>query len=75
VERRKRRAGGTSLLVPAAVRVEVGWDRTSPQWAFLNRALHASHVAGESLVTELLTGSPDKAVAGRNVGKAIKVRA
>jgi predicted nucleic acid-binding protein len=24
-------------LVPAAVRVEAGWDRTSPQWAFLNR--------------------------------------
>jgi predicted nucleic acid-binding protein len=37
VERRKRRAGGISLLVPAAVRVKAGWDRTSPQWAFLNR--------------------------------------
>ena len=37
VERRKRHAATISLLVPAAVRVEAGWDRTSPQWAFLNR--------------------------------------
>jgi hypothetical protein len=31
------RAWLISLVVPAAVRVEAGWDRTSPQWAFLNR--------------------------------------
>ena len=37
VERRKRQVAAISLLVPAAVRVEAGWDRTSPQWAFLNR--------------------------------------
>jgi predicted nucleic acid-binding protein len=37
VERRKRHATAISLVVPAAVRVEAGWDRTSPQWAFLNR--------------------------------------
>ena len=37
VERRKRHAAAISLVVPAAVRVEAGWDRTSPQWAFLNR--------------------------------------
>jgi len=37
VERRKRHAAAISLMVPAAVRVEAGWDRTSPQWAFLNR--------------------------------------
>jgi predicted nucleic acid-binding protein len=37
VERRKRRAAAISLAVPTAVRVEAGWDRTSPQWAFLNR--------------------------------------
>ena len=37
VERRKRRAAAISLVVPTAVRVEAGWDRTSPQWAFLNR--------------------------------------
>jgi predicted nucleic acid-binding protein len=37
VERRKRHAAAVSLVLPAAVRVEAGWDRTSPQWAFLNR--------------------------------------
>ena len=37
VERRKRHAAAISLVVPAAVRVEAGWDRTSAQWAFLNR--------------------------------------
>ena len=37
VERRKRRAAAISLVVPTAVRVEAGWDRTSTQWAFLNR--------------------------------------
>lgn len=37
VEHRKRHAAAISLVVPAAVRVEAGWDRTSAQWAFLNR--------------------------------------
>lgn len=37
VERFKRQAASISLVVPAAVRVEAGWDRTAPQWAFLNR--------------------------------------
>jgi predicted nucleic acid-binding protein len=37
VERRKRRAAAISLVVPSTVRVEAGWDRTSPQWAFPNR--------------------------------------
>ena len=26
-----------SIAVPTAVRVEAGWDRTSPAWAFLHR--------------------------------------
>lgn len=33
---RKRRAMQISLAVPAAVRAEAGWDRTSSAWAFLN---------------------------------------
>ena len=37
VERRKRRAASISVLTPTAVRVEAGWDRSSPQWAFINR--------------------------------------
>jgi predicted nucleic acid-binding protein len=37
VERRKRDAAAIFLLAPTAVRVEAGWDRSSPRWAFLNR--------------------------------------
>jgi hypothetical protein len=37
VERRKRRAAPISVLAPTAVRVEAGWDRCSPRWAFVNR--------------------------------------
>jgi predicted nucleic acid-binding protein len=34
---RKVRARIVRVAVPAAVRVEAGWDRTSPAWAFINR--------------------------------------
>jgi predicted nucleic acid-binding protein len=34
---RKVRARIVRVVVPAAVRVEAGWDRTSPAWAFINR--------------------------------------
>ena len=37
VERRKKRAASISVLAPTAVRVEAGWDRSSHQWAFINR--------------------------------------
>jgi hypothetical protein len=34
---RKSRGLPVTLVVPTAVRVEAGWDRTMPAWAFLNR--------------------------------------
>ena len=34
---RKRRAVAIQMVVPTAVRVEAGWDRTSPAWVFPNR--------------------------------------
>jgi len=34
---RKRRAADIQTVVPTTVRVEAGWDRTAPAWAFLNR--------------------------------------
>ena len=37
VASRKRRAAEIEIVVPTAVRVEAGWDRTSPAWAFPNR--------------------------------------
>lgn len=37
VASRKGRAAAIELVVPTTIRVEAGWDRTSPAWAFLNR--------------------------------------
>ncbi len=37
VASRKRRAVTIQMVVPTAVRVEAGWDRTSPAWVFTNR--------------------------------------
>ncbi|HUK70626.1 MAG TPA: hypothetical protein VLW50_18020 [Streptosporangiaceae bacterium] len=37
VASRKRRAVSVEVAVPTAVRVEAGWDRTSPAWVFPNR--------------------------------------
>jgi hypothetical protein len=37
VASRKRCAVAIQMAVPTAVRVEAGWDRTSPAWAFPNR--------------------------------------
>lgn len=37
VASRKRRAATIQVVVPTAVRVEAGWDRTSPAWVFPNR--------------------------------------
>ena len=34
---RRRRAADIQTVVPTTVRVEAGWDRTAPAWAFLNR--------------------------------------
>ena len=54
VASRKRRAVAIDVVVPTAVRVEAGWDRTSSVWAFPNRlriadipldAAHASTAA------------------------------
>jgi predicted nucleic acid-binding protein len=36
---RKGRGLPVTVVVPTAVRVEAGWDRTVPAWAFLNRLL------------------------------------
>ena len=37
VASRKRRAAAIEMVVPTAVRVEAGWERTSSAWAFPNR--------------------------------------
>ena len=40
---RKSRGLAITVVVPTAVRVEAGWDRTMPNWAFLNRSAHRGH--------------------------------
>ena len=37
VASRKRRAMPITVAVPTTIRVEAGWNRNSPAWAFLNR--------------------------------------
>jgi predicted nucleic acid-binding protein len=75
VERRKRRATATSLLVPAAVRVEAGWDRTAAQWAFLNRlrimdvSLDAAHANAAAAIHEQARVS----VADAHVGATVRL--
>src|ERR1039458_8997981 len=43
VASRKHRAAAIEIVVPTAVRVEAGWDRTSPAWAFPN-CLRIAHL-------------------------------
>ncbi len=75
VERRKRQAAAISLVVPAAVRVEAGWDRTSPQWAFLNRLritdipLDAAHANAAAEIHEQAKVS----VADAHIGAAVQL--
>jgi predicted nucleic acid-binding protein len=61
------------VVVPAAVRVEAGWDRTAPSWAFVNRfpiadvlldASHANAAAGIARRTGV-------SVADAHIGAAI----
>lgn len=74
VARRKARAVPVSIAVPSAVRVEAGWDRTAPAWAFINRLriadipLDASHAdAAAAVLTR--TGV---SVADAHLGAAIR---
>jgi predicted nucleic acid-binding protein len=76
VERRKRHAAAISLVVPVAVRVEAGWDRTSAQWAFLNRLritdvpLDAAHANAAAAIHEQAQVSVADAHIGATVQSA-----
>jgi hypothetical protein len=52
IEVANQRSGGRrqplAVVVPVAVRVEAGWDRSAPQAAFLNRISRARDVALDS---------------------------
>lgn len=74
VQHRKRHAVAISIVVPTAVRVEAGWERTSPQWAFLNRLritdipLDAAHANAAAAIHERAGVS----VADAHIGAAVQ---
>jgi hypothetical protein len=74
VASRKRRAMPISIAVPTAVRVEAGWDRTSPAWAFLNR-LRILDVPLDIAHANVAAGIPYRehiSVAGAHIGAVVQ---
>lgn len=73
---RKRRAAAIQLVVPTAVRVEAGWDRTSPAWAFPNRLriadvpLDAAQASAAAKIRERTRVSVADAHIGAVIGSA-----
>jgi predicted nucleic acid-binding protein len=65
------------VAVPAAVRVEAGWDRTSPAWAFANR-FRITDIpldAGLADAAAAIVKRTGVSVADAHLGAAIKVAA
>ncbi len=65
VAQRRQRRGALRVLVPVAVRIEAGWDRTSPASSVVNRVSGASDV-------ELTAAGADRATRIR-VAMAVSV--
>jgi hypothetical protein len=71
---RKRRAAEIGLVVPTTVRVEAGWERTSPAWAFPNRLriadvpLDAAHANAAAAIRN----RTDVSVADAHLGAVIQ---
>jgi hypothetical protein len=74
VATRKRRAVAVEVVVPTAVRVEAGWDRTSAAWAFPNRLriadvpLDTAHASTAAAIRNQTSVS----VAGAHLGAVVK---
>ncbi|HUZ56844.1 MAG TPA: hypothetical protein VMU94_30530 [Streptosporangiaceae bacterium] len=73
VASRKRRAAPIQVVVPTAVRVEAGWDRTSPAWAFPNRLRIADVPLGAALASAAAAthGRTGVSVADAHIGAVI----
>ena len=74
VASRKHRAVVIQLVVPTAVRVQAGWDRTSPAWAFPNR-LRIADSPLDTASASTAAGIRDRAgvsVADSHVGAVIQ---
>jgi predicted nucleic acid-binding protein len=59
---------------PAAVRVEAGWDRSSPQWAFINRLRIADVVldAVRANTAAAIRGRAQVSVADAHIGATVQ---
>jgi predicted nucleic acid-binding protein len=74
VATRKRGGAAIEVVVPAAVRVEAGWDRTSPAWIFPNR-LRIADVpldAANANVAAAIRGRTGVSVADAHLGAVIQ---
>lgn len=74
VASRKRRAVALELVVPTAIRVEAGWDRTSPAWAFPNRLRIADIPLGsaEASTAAAIRSRTGVSVADAHIGAVIQ---
>lgn len=74
VASRKRRAVALELAVPTAIRVEAGWDRTSPAWAFPNRLRIADIPLGsaEASTAAAIRSRTGVSVADAHIGAVIQ---
>lgn len=71
---RKRRAEAIGTAVPTTVRVEAGWDRTSPAWAFPNQ-LRITDVALDALAANgaaAIRASTGVSVADAHLGAILR---
>lgn len=71
---RKRRSSEVDVAVPTTVRVEAGWDRTSPRWAYANRFRIRDLVLGkaEANVAAGIRHASGVSVADAHIGAAIR---
>jgi hypothetical protein len=77
VASRKRRAMPITMAVPTAIRVEAGWSRNSPAWAFLNRLRIADLPLDASYANAAASIHDDArvSVAGAHIGAVIQTTA
>lgn len=75
VASRRRRGRAESTVVPTAVRVEAGWDRTQPAAAAINRLRVADHpldVATANVAAAIVEEEAGVGVDDAHVGAAIR---
>lgn len=75
VATRRRRGQVVSAVVPTAVRVEAGWDRTDPAAALLNRSRITDHHLdgpGANTAASLVSSAVVSSVADAHIGAAVR---